>query len=300
MSVWIPSGHRTHDGQPDCDVRWCECSGRCTSNAPCDCCELADLRVEVERLTASNEVLTFVAVKAGQASQQAWARIKAALAFCEQQAKDRSPYSDDLRCGAPRGRIRHVRDGSGRQRWTFPATLGGSASRVLLLNAVDKARTISTPTDPWDCPQGCGVEYGHWCEHLTPDARCPAINEQMQQCSLCAGHQPDTTWGAPSWDTSSCGALDCLALGASFFITVGSFGGYDRRPGGRLPTSARPSHPATTTHLTPTGTRRASGSSWPCWRSVCWRWSSHCWPRYGGTASERLHVPTLAADTVRT
>ena len=52
MSVWIPPGHRTHDGQPDCDVRWCECSGRCTSNAPCDCCELAELRDEVERLTA--------------------------------------------------------------------------------------------------------------------------------------------------------------------------------------------------------------------------------------------------------
>ena len=30
-----------------------------------------------------------------RAAQQAWARIEAALAFCEQQAKDRSPWSDD-------------------------------------------------------------------------------------------------------------------------------------------------------------------------------------------------------------
>ncbi len=66
MSVWIPPGHRTHDGQPDCDVRWCECSGRCTSNAPCDCCELAELRIEVERLTAERDAL-----RAGGAVAQA-------------------------------------------------------------------------------------------------------------------------------------------------------------------------------------------------------------------------------------
>lgn len=52
MSEWIPPGHRPHDGHPDDDVRWCECSGRCTQDVPCDCCELADLRAEEERLTA--------------------------------------------------------------------------------------------------------------------------------------------------------------------------------------------------------------------------------------------------------
>lgn len=55
MSEWIPPGHRPHDGHPDDDVRWCECSGRCTRDAPCDCCELAELRAEVERLTAKVE-----------------------------------------------------------------------------------------------------------------------------------------------------------------------------------------------------------------------------------------------------
>ena len=53
MSEWIPPGHRTHDGHHD-DVRWCKAHlNRCTQDAPCDCCELAELRAEVERLTAA-------------------------------------------------------------------------------------------------------------------------------------------------------------------------------------------------------------------------------------------------------
>ena len=63
MSEWIPPGHRPHDGHPDDDVRWCECSGRCTQDAPCDCCELAELRAEVDSLRAGAQVAQAAAGK---------------------------------------------------------------------------------------------------------------------------------------------------------------------------------------------------------------------------------------------
>lgn len=36
---------------------WCECGSWCSEDALCDCCELVELRAEVERLTAEVEVL---------------------------------------------------------------------------------------------------------------------------------------------------------------------------------------------------------------------------------------------------
>lgn len=36
---------------------WCECGSWCSENALCDCCELVELRAEVERLTQRNAAL---------------------------------------------------------------------------------------------------------------------------------------------------------------------------------------------------------------------------------------------------
>jgi len=36
---------------------WCECGSWCSEDALCDCCELVELRAEVERLTAEVEAL---------------------------------------------------------------------------------------------------------------------------------------------------------------------------------------------------------------------------------------------------
>ena len=54
---------------------------KCEMHAASCCRPLAQATPEWELLT--------------RAAQQAWARIEAALAVCEQQAKDRSPWSDD-------------------------------------------------------------------------------------------------------------------------------------------------------------------------------------------------------------
>jgi hypothetical protein len=71
------------------------------------------------------------------------------------------------------------------------------AAIAFIWDRIDRIRATNQPTpwhDPWDCPEGCGQEYGYWCHHLAPEARCPAVNEHSQQCSLCAGHSPETTW----------------------------------------------------------------------------------------------------------
>ena len=53
---------------------WCRCGTWCSDGAECDCCELVELRAEVETLRA---------------------QVQAVRDVCEQQVKDRSPYSDD-------------------------------------------------------------------------------------------------------------------------------------------------------------------------------------------------------------
>ena len=50
MSEWIPPGHRPHT-EWGMQRLWCACGSWCSPDIPCDCCELAELRAEVERLT---------------------------------------------------------------------------------------------------------------------------------------------------------------------------------------------------------------------------------------------------------
>ena len=53
---------------------WCRCGTWCSDGAACDCCELVELRAEVETLRA---------------------QVQAVRDVCEQQVKDRSLYSAD-------------------------------------------------------------------------------------------------------------------------------------------------------------------------------------------------------------
>jgi hypothetical protein len=69
MSKW--RGLHNPDWHDSVGVRaWCRCGTWCSESAECDCCELVELRAEVERLTAANEVLVVISVKAGKGMAQ--------------------------------------------------------------------------------------------------------------------------------------------------------------------------------------------------------------------------------------